>query len=155
MTDFSRIHAYRNKKHLGNPPQSPKTNEPLATSKNVIHILLHLFEPDEAAALTLKVIKHRRQANKWANTPAIRAVINFLLVSGGIEVLFEALECREFSVTKVAFIALPIPSSFRGPQLGVSLAVPLDLLASDEALWVTLTDSVVDGAPVDIGVVWA
>ncbi len=71
MTGFSRIHAYRNKTHLDNPPKSPKTNEPLATSKNVIHILLHLFKLNEAAALTLEMIEYRCQANKWASTVAI------------------------------------------------------------------------------------
>lgn len=132
-----------------------KRDQPSAAGKELIDILLHLFESNEPTTFTFQVIKHRSQTNEFLRAASLGAMVILLSVSGRAEMLIEVAKLSELLVTQEAFKSLPVPRSVCCDGLHVGFSVPANQILGKAAVRVSTTKFAVDRIAIHSSSIWA
>lgn len=131
-----------------------KRDQP-STSKELVDILLHLFESNKSTTFTFQVVEHRSQTNEFLRAARLGAMVILLGVGGRAEMLIKMTKLSEFLVTKEALESLPVPRSACCDILHIAFSVPADQILSEGAVRVASTEFAVDRIAVHSSSIWA
>lgn len=126
-----------------------------STGKELINILLYLFESNESTTFTFQVVEHRSQTNEFLRTASLGAMVILLGMGRRAEVLVEVAKLSEILIAKEALESLPVPRSTCCDILHIAFSVPADQILSEGAVRVASTEFAVDRIAVHSSSIWA